>query len=510
LNFDDTSRAEPPIPFAVVTTCHSTGWQEYGRRMVQTFDRFWPADVPLYLYAEDFEPDHARPVVRRLPTWLSDFKKRHVNNPRAHGKIDGNYDYRYDCVRFAHKVAALTDAASTLNAEVLIWADGDIVSHDTVDHAWLNSLFPLGPYIAWLDRFQHYPECGFYMLRCNHRAHVEIMSRLQRLYETDAVFDVAETHDSYVLQQLILEAERERLLTTWSLSTDAHRHKHPLINGPLGARLDHLKGPRKAIHRSPVSDLMRPRSEAYWSKTDSPNDAADAPPQPLIEPKSDAGKTMQQAPKNSVDTVEGRASRYSQLQTLVALAKPRTIIEVGTNRGESAIRLSLEALKHQPKVHYIGFDVFDTKDEDFHRRAFNGKGSYSRQLVHDRLESIRLQHPSFTFELIEGDTSSTLHHRSMRADFVFIDGDHRAEVIALDYAALAKSRIIVFDDFYDPNSTQGRELINEIGCNRVVADLKDITILPLADDFPKTGPIRLAVKIRRNPFLRGIIQHSLP
>jgi predicted O-methyltransferase YrrM len=214
------------------------------------------------------------------------------------------------------------------------------------------------------------------------------------------------------------------------------------------------------------------------------------------------GEVMEESPRKPVDLVEGRASRYSQLQTLVALVKPRTIIEVGTNRGESATRLSLEALKHRPKVHYIGFDVFDTKDEDFHRRAFNGKGSYSRQLVHDRLKSISLQHPSFTFELIEGDTSLTLHHRSMRVDFVFIDGDHRVEVIARDYAAVAKSSMIVFDDFFDPDSTQGRQLIDKVGCNRVVAGLKDITILPVADNFPKTGPIRLAVKVRRNLFLQ--------
>jgi predicted O-methyltransferase YrrM len=216
-----------------------------------------------------------------------------------------------------------------------------------------------------------------------------------------------------------------------------------------------------------------------------------------------AAEVMEQSSRKPIDVVQrGRASRYSQLETLVALVKPRTIIEVGTNRGESAMRLSLEALKHRRKVHYIGFDVFDTKDEDFHRRVFNGKGSYSRQLVHDRLKSISLQHPSFTFELIEGDTSLTLHHRSMRADFVFIDGDHRIEAIARDYAAVAKSSMIVFDDFFDPDSAQGRKLIDEMGCNRVVAGLKDTTILPLVDDFPSTGPIRMAVKLRKGLFRR--------
>ncbi len=39
------------------------------------------------------------------------------------------------------------------------------------------------------------------------------------------------------------------------------------------------------------------------------------------------------------------------------------------------------------------------------------------------------------------------------ADFAFIDGDHRVEAIRRDYAALAKSDVIVFDDFYDASSS---------------------------------------------------------
>ena len=191
--------------------------------------------------------------------------------------------------------------------------------------------------------------------------------------------------------------------------------------------------------------------------------------------------------------IEGRPSRYSQLQTLIALAKPATIVEIGTNRGDSAMAMCFEALKHRPKVHYAGYDVFNTKDEDFHRRVFNGKGAVPRQFVHDRLESIRSQFPAFTFELIEGETASTLHGRSVLADFAFIDGDHRREIISRDYAAVAQSRIIVFDDFYDVSSAQGKELSEQFGCNELVAGLKDVTILPLADTFPATGPIRLAV-----------------
>jgi hypothetical protein len=266
VKLDSTEDAVSPVRFAVLTTCHAAGWQEYGRRMVETFDQFWPSDIPLYLYAEDFQSDHRRPIVRTLPVWLAEFKARHAEHPYAHGMINGNYDFNQDCVRFAHKVAAVTDAALTLEADIMIWADADIVTHAPVDTDWLQSLFPRGPYVAWLDRDQHYPECGFYMLRRIHPAHREIMSRWQRLYETDAVFGLAQTHDSHVLQQVIIEAEREGLITTHSLSGEAHRHRHPLINGPLGKCLDHLKGPRKVLGRSPSTDLMTPRLEEYWCK----------------------------------------------------------------------------------------------------------------------------------------------------------------------------------------------------------------------------------------------------
>jgi hypothetical protein len=254
----------PAVDFTVLTTCNARGWQQYGRRMVETFDKFWPADIPFYLYAEDFQPDHHRPIVRQLPGWLTKFKARHAEDRRAHGMVGGGYNFKFDCVRFAHKVAAVTDAALSLETDVLIWADSDIVTHALVDRDWLLSLFPPGPYIAWLDRDDRHHECGFYMLRCSHPAHRALTERWRRLYDSDEVLGFAQTQDCYVQQQLIVQAEREGMVTTHSLSGEARTHGHPLINGPLGSRLDHLKGPRKTLGRSPAKDLMKPRLEDYW------------------------------------------------------------------------------------------------------------------------------------------------------------------------------------------------------------------------------------------------------
>jgi hypothetical protein len=42
---------------------------------------------------------------------------------------------------------------------------------------------------------------------------------------------------------------------------------HPLINGPLGQWIDHMKGGRKKTGKSNVAkDLMGDRKEAYWNE----------------------------------------------------------------------------------------------------------------------------------------------------------------------------------------------------------------------------------------------------
>jgi hypothetical protein len=42
---------------------------------------------------------------------------------------------------------------------------------------------------------------------------------------------------------------------------------HPLINTAWGAYLDHLKGKRKDTGHSNTKDLIRPRTESYWSSS---------------------------------------------------------------------------------------------------------------------------------------------------------------------------------------------------------------------------------------------------
>lgn len=252
--------------YHVVTTMNAAGWRQTGERMARAFLELWPAEaLPLTVYAEDFDIDLPGVEVRRLPAWLDAFKRAHRAIPSHTGKRLGRYDYRFDAVKFAHKVAALTDFAAPLDQGVVVWLDADTFTHAAVTVDWLNGLFPGPGYIAWLDRLKSHPECGFVMFRAWHPHHARFMLDYRELYTSGALFELAETNDCFAMQHLIGLATRGGdIPPPNSLSGDRGWH-HPFVNGPLGARLDHLKGPRKREGRSRAEDLKTARSEEYWS-----------------------------------------------------------------------------------------------------------------------------------------------------------------------------------------------------------------------------------------------------
>lgn|GEM_PF-2156361 len=259
--------------FTAISTFNADGMKLYGRRMVESFCRCWPIEVSLRLYNEGWDADallaYSQPLSASLSRladetceivhlasaspWLDAFKARNRNRTFR--------DFRCDAVRFSHKAAAVCHAARAVDADVLIWLDGDIVTHAPVTIADLEALAPVGDqWISWLDRASMYPECGFYMLNLRHENHLGFLSAFEAMYADDALYGLTEYHDSYVLQQVV---ERERA-TAKSLSGAGRSTTHPLVNGPLGQWFDHLKGTRKREGRSRSSDLKARRQEGYW------------------------------------------------------------------------------------------------------------------------------------------------------------------------------------------------------------------------------------------------------
>lgn len=215
----------------VVTTYAERYWDLYAKKFIETFTDHWDKSINLITYTDE-------QLVERS-SWLSGFKQRHGLRPTD--------NYRFDAVRFAHKVAAI-DLAYHFDGieDILVWFDADCVTHSEVSESWLSSLLGDADF-AYLNRKDKYPESSFMMFYrgpgCS-----ELVRRLVEEYSSDALFKRKEWHDGFIIGEIVNELPD---LKTMSLSGKAYTTGHPFVNGPLGKKMDHLKGKRKILGASP-------------------------------------------------------------------------------------------------------------------------------------------------------------------------------------------------------------------------------------------------------------------
>lgn len=264
--------------FTVVTTFHKEGYEKYGKRMINSFLKNWPIDVILLVYAEDCQILESAPnlIVRDLHQSSQDlviFKNKWKNDPRAIGKLaTGPADrkgkqpgigFKWDAIRFSHKVYAIFDAAKKSNSDILIWMDADTVCHSPISKEKLESLIPQHKDLCFLGRKGKYTECGLYAMNLRNSIVQEFLKEFQQLYDfaEEGIFKLQEWHDSFVFDTVRKKMKLNEL--DWS-SHLISGEGHPLINSEWGAYLDHLKGDRKNLGRSKVTDLKIQRTESYW------------------------------------------------------------------------------------------------------------------------------------------------------------------------------------------------------------------------------------------------------
>lgn len=173
-------------------------------------------------------------------------------------------------------------------------------------------------------------------------------------------------------------------------------------------------------------------------------------------------------------------SRYQYLLLGLCFVAPKSIIEVGLARGIRAFQMIQLAKKYNADIKYTGYDVFDTKDSSWHKLVGNGKKVESKLIIEKKLKIL-----TNNIKLVQGMTSDTLWPYPNKADYVWLDGDHRLNSIKKDFEALKKSKVIVFDDYYSTGEHDGFH-IEKYGCNKIVETLDEnkIFITPETKDLP--------------------------
>jgi hypothetical protein len=266
------------MKYSVVTTFNASGYKQYGSRMIDTFLHTWPQDVQLLVYAEDVAVTQQAPNLKivnlaQASPELVEFKRIWGNVPRANGDVssdpirgrrkDAGKGFKWNAVRFSHKVYAIFHAARTCSTEWLIWMDADMVCHSTINTQKLDQFFPDNIDLCYAGRSNKFTECGLYGMHLTSSVTQEFLTEFQRMYDDaeNGIFTLKEWHDSFVFDAVRHKFAIQELNWSAGLITG---EGHPLINCEWGTYIDHLKGARKDQGRSKKSDLVIQRKEIYW------------------------------------------------------------------------------------------------------------------------------------------------------------------------------------------------------------------------------------------------------
>ena len=246
--------------FKVITTMNKSGYEKYGRKMIESWHQYWPHYMKLDVYCEGFDLDEQLPGIQQLDLLalnpeLVEFKNRHKDRPDQQNP----QELAHGAVRFSHKSFAVIHACLNNPDTVVIWLDADTVTHSVVTSAFLESLLPEGAYTSYLGRQNNYTECGFVMYDTSSQFNETFMMMWKSLYVSDELFKLPQWHDCMAYDAVRVHLEQTGL-QSYNITPEGKNYDHVFINSPLGTVMDHLKGPRKDTGKSSLNDLYGSRT----------------------------------------------------------------------------------------------------------------------------------------------------------------------------------------------------------------------------------------------------------
>lgn len=252
--------------FLIITAFSQSGFDQYGRKMIVSFDRLLPGniriavchefnEVPFELTSKRFIPINRSIMITELKAFSAKCRLRPT--------IAGAYNYRFDAEKFAYKSYSMHYmlALFAKTAERIYWMDGDTVAHESLTQEWLMSLLPDNYLSSYLGRTGFHSETGFLGFSPLHPEYYKFIRDFKNHYDSGEIFNLDGFTDCDVYDKC-------RGMRTpsmfYNLSPGASAASHPFVNSILGERLDHLKGNRKTAGRSRKVDLSVERNGEYW------------------------------------------------------------------------------------------------------------------------------------------------------------------------------------------------------------------------------------------------------
>jgi hypothetical protein len=233
----------------LISTFSDAGYHDYAKNFVEScFKHIKGIDVVIYKDLLDLKNKENVSFLNLEDSCpeLVNFKKR--NSHRTFK------NFRFDAVRFSHKVYAIIHAAREHNLDYLIWLDADTEIYDIVDPAYFLKFLPKGNFVGYVGRDTD-SETGFLIFDMKHPEAKNFFDRYEWYYNTDAIYNLGEYHDGFVFDIVRKEFEIDHKIISHSVSPTGVTKQH--FNAAFDGYMMHYKGSGKDSREKLIAKVMR-------------------------------------------------------------------------------------------------------------------------------------------------------------------------------------------------------------------------------------------------------------
>ncbi len=256
---------------AVITTFPNNMWDVYAKRMVESYVKYWPKDIPLMVQLDDIML--ADQLDRMLPPEYGITPTRSAEHQafiERNQDKDHPTDYRKQAVRFCHKVFAIHKTLEAVNAakaagatdtpRYLIWMDADVITTKPVTIEDIQKCLPKeGNAVAYLGRKDwDHSECGWLAFDLENSGGL-VISDIYNRYCADTIFKMEQWHDSWVWDKVRGLLTLNNQAGRWTNLTEGKPGTEIWQQSPMAEWSTHYKGPvaKQQLYQQPKEQVMR-------------------------------------------------------------------------------------------------------------------------------------------------------------------------------------------------------------------------------------------------------------
>ena len=238
----------------LVTSFNHSLYEAYAHRFLDTYR----GELDLCIVSEDVLPE-----MRGIKTLRLRAHQNFVNTNRWR-TVTG---YKDDAVRFCYKPYSIWTARQYIKGEDgcdysgLLWLDGDTVFHKAISEQWVQDNLHTDGVMSYMGRVNNHSECGVLYFNLNQHYTEVYINQVIELYNTNEIYNLKETHDSFVFDWCREHMVRMALAYGDKRGPQRFRNLAEHITEPVrgghiqsvlyGELFDHTKGKRKQLGKSP-------------------------------------------------------------------------------------------------------------------------------------------------------------------------------------------------------------------------------------------------------------------